>query len=97
MSVESPTVRLTLKAGGIVTAMCTFMLYVWKVNSGFNQILNTNAALVERMADLERKSVTIDMAAELQLRTVIANPGLKLPDPRDPSRLITIGPSASTP
>ena len=46
--------------------------------------------LVELAAALENDRYTLTQAAERALRSAIENPGLRVPDPRDPSSIITV-------
>jgi nitrogen fixation protein FixH len=57
----------------------------------FNALNAQIATLTERAAG----SYTLAAASEQALRMAIENPGLRVPDPRDPSKVITA--STSTP
>ena len=50
-----------------------------------------------RLKVAESDRYTLTMASEKALRTAIENPGMRVPDPRDPSRVIVVEPSGDRP
>lgn len=47
-------------------------------------------ALVEAFKKFELESYSLAAASEVALRTAIENPGVRVPDPRNPDRLIVV-------
>ena len=71
--------RLTVEIGVGVSIIVLIVTGTWFV-----------AAAYTRLNVLERDHFGIAAAAEVALRQAIANPGMKVPDPRDPSRVIVV-------
>ncbi|MEM9372412.1 MAG: hypothetical protein AAGA55_02110 [Planctomycetota bacterium] len=44
----------------------------------------------QRLSTVEQDAYTLTAASEKALRTAIENPQLRVPDPRDPSRIIQV-------
>ncbi len=66
------------------------------VTSLQNDQRQTNIALEALSKDLERlrsTTLTLPMAAEAALRQAIENPGLRVPDPRNPQDIIVVNKS----
>lgn len=56
--------------------------------------ISANRALIYQMQqdldEFDRDRYTLPMAAEKALRTAILNPGMRVPDPRDPSSVFVV-------
>jgi len=61
-----------------VLCLSTAVGGTWKVSTAVNQLQRDVAG-----------SYTLAAASEQALRMAIENPGLRVPDPRDPSKIIT--------
>jgi hypothetical protein len=58
--------------------------------------LSVLGAIDNRLAKVENKvadQYTLAVASEVALRTAIENPGMRVPDPRDPNRIIQVTPT----
>jgi len=63
---------------------------VWRIGVLFNRIDKKMDHIDGRVGDLEEDSFGVSKACELALRGAILNPGMRVPDPRDPSQVITV-------
>lgn len=78
---------LLLVGGGIAT----FAGGVWYLGRALQRIDGRLETLESRITAVEQSdNITSAKASELALRAAIANPGLKLPDPRNPSLYIRV-------
>lgn len=90
---KSAKISLVTAASIILFAITT----TWNVSRNVEAAQNETKALKDRMTKLESEAYTIPMACEVALRTVIANPGMSLPDPRDPKQMIEAPRAHGTP
>lgn len=67
----------------IVTVICSSGAAVWRISSLVSG-LNT------RLEDLEKDKFGMSQVCELALRQSIANPGMRVPDPRHPGEIIQV-------
>lgn len=84
---------------GVMAVVVSAALYVNRATTLTLMRLESMGGDIERLA---RDSMTISQASEAALRMAIENPGMRVPDPRDPSRIIEVrysprGPSPSGP
>jgi hypothetical protein len=80
-------VALGIFGGGIAT----FAGGIWYLGRSLQRIDSRLETLEARITAVENSdNLTSAKASELALRAAIANPGLKLPDPRNPSLYIRV-------
>jgi len=87
--------KMTIKS---VIAICSTIVTVggliagasWRISSAVTDINNQIRGLASAIEDVRTHSYTLDHASEQALRTAIENPSLRVPDPRDPTRLIVV-------
>lgn len=81
MTTISPEAILQI-TWGLLGAVCIASLTIgWRAAVVLSRI-------DRRLASLEESRYTLPAAAEHALRFALENPGLSVPDPRDPSKLI---------
>lgn len=80
----------------IVTVVACFSLttataaFAWKASNTLTKIDNELKAQSAAISEVKENSYTLSRAAEQALRMAIENPGMRVPDPRDPSKLIVV-------
>ena len=81
-TLESTPITLgdLLLVGSVFTA--TFIA-IWRINTMFAKFNN-------RLEDLEKDQFGMSQMSELALRQAIANPTMRVPDPRNPKQLIQV-------
>ena len=98
----TPDAKFRITLGSGVVAACTLFVFGWnaqKTLTSINENLkNTNQRLDgveskmnERISGFEttiQDRWTKTAAAEWALRMLVSNPTIKIPDPRDPSKLL---------
>lgn len=71
----------------------------WYISTTLNTVANTQANLERDMRELEESATkdryTLTAASEKALRTALENPGMRVPDPRDPSKIIVVNTTAA--
>jgi flavoprotein len=77
----SNTTKIAL--GIVVTIVTTAVAVTWKISSVANAIRSD-------IQNLQADHYGLSAASEQALRMAIENPTLRVPDPRDPSRIITV-------
>jgi len=80
--------RITLGAVASIVVLGAGVLW-----QGFRMLTNqevTNANVAAELKDIKEKTWTIASASEHALRTAMENPGLRVPDPRDPSKVFEV-------
>lgn len=75
----SPATKVTVQVSAIFGCVALVVGATW-----------TTALFYGRLASLERDHYGITAASEQALRQAIANPGHRVPDPRDPNKLIVV-------
>ena len=80
----------------ICSLVVSAMSLVWYL-SAQKALIDTRMAvlenqLVELSEAIQADRYTLTQAAERALRSAIENPGLRVPDPRDPHTIITVAP-----
>lgn len=88
----SPQAKVTLTLGLVASVLVTVVTCTWKMASTLNEVNSTMRNLDARVSAVESNRFRISDAAEVALRTAIENPKMRVPDPRDPSRIIAVGP-----
>ena len=83
-SESTVTIGLVMAVVGSVISMT-----VW-ITTKINGLSRKIDSSMERVAAVERTYLRIDLAAENALRQAIANPGHRVPDPRNPGELIVV-------
>lgn len=77
---------------GMFTVVIGWSAYAgWKVNDTISRVNQSIKDVNDKITNLESSVAdrfTKTAAAEWALRIVVSNPTLKIPDPRDPSRLL---------
>jgi len=69
--------------GGVLTVVTTGMGATWFLSQRFERMQHQIDTLLS-----DRYSLT--QASERALRTAIENPGMRVPDPRDPNKIILV-------
>jgi len=69
--------------GGLLTIVTTGMGATWMLSSKFTDMQN-------QLDTVNEDRYTLTQASERALRTAIANPGMNVPDPRNPSNIIVV-------
>lgn len=67
----------------IVTIIASSTAAVWRISKVINRFES-------RLLDLEKDRYPMSIASENALRLAILNPGMSIPDPRDPNRIIVV-------
>lgn len=93
----SPNTKMTLTVGAIFSVLLTVVSCTWKMASTMNEVNATMKNLDARVSAIEANRFRISDAAEVALRTAIENPSMRVPDPRDPSKIIAVGRPAAAP
>lgn len=70
----------------IATIICAIGGAVWRMGAVINKFST-------RLITLESDRYPLSVASEAALRMAIENPGLKVPDPRDPNKIIQVVPA----
>ena len=81
----------------VLAAVTSGSIWGTRVLSGLQETAAQHGKLIEA---LQKESWTIAAQSEHALRTAMENPGLRVPDPRDPSHIFEVrrtGPSAANP
>jgi len=73
-----------------VSIIGTALSATWYLSAKINTF-ETRMTDVERDVSYDRYTLT--MASEKALRTAIENPGIRVPDPRDPNKIIVVNPT----
>ena len=98
-TVVTPETRTTIQVAVIIAVFScsTAITCTWWLSNRFAAIERhfaaveaTIAVLTESVADTAQDRFTLTAASEQALRWAIENPQLHVPDPRDPSRIITV-------
>lgn len=76
--------------GSMITIAVVMIGATWKLASLLSEMNNQIHALSTALDDVKNSSYTMTRASEQALRTAIENPQLRVPDPRDPARLIVV-------
>lgn len=82
---------VTLGAAG--SAIGFAVICTWIVSNQLSDINRQFSAMQARMDSLEDSigdRFTVAKASEVALRTAIENPGMRVPDPRNPSEIIEV-------
>lgn len=87
----SPQAKVTLTVGLVCSILITVVTCTWKIASTMNEVNTTMRNLDARVSAIENNRFRISDAAEVALRTAIENPKMRVPDPRDPSKIIVVG------
>lgn len=91
------TGRTTVQLGAVLVAAVAAGGLLWQ---GAQLVEATRAALVEhtkQIAALDKEKYSLTAASEQACRMAIENPGMRVPDPRDPSRVIVVNFSRTLP
>jgi hypothetical protein len=67
----------------IITILGSTAMAVWRISKVINRFES-------RLLDLEKDRYPMSIASENALRLAILNPGIQIPDPRDPNRTIVV-------
>jgi hypothetical protein len=62
----------------------------WYVASKVNEVNTAIKGLQRELQEMRDGTVTIPRAAELALRLALANPSLRVPDPRNPDQMLQV-------
>lgn len=74
--------------GLILTVIGVGFASTWKVSAAV-------AKVEQRLAEVETDRYTLSAASEQALRTAMENPGLRVPDPRNPGQVFVVRDAAS--
>ena len=61
-----------------------------KVSGNLVQVIGELKSVESQVAQMKSDQYTVSQAAEQALRTAIENPGMRVPDPRNPGSIITV-------
>lgn len=86
---ESSTITLSA-AGGIVVAIFGAAAWLHNLVTKVEASLEAIAVRLKALEDSKPGNYTLAGAAEHALRMAIENPGMRVPDPRDPSKIIVV-------
>jgi hypothetical protein len=99
---EDTRVRLNARTIVVAASICLTIIgsaicATWWTSGLLNGIrsdIRTNndqtTSLASSIEEMKKTTYTLDRASEQALRTAIANPGMRIADPRDPTRLIAV-------
>jgi hypothetical protein len=74
---------------GVASAVVVFaVVATWHVTKTLSSIRADIKSIGEELGN----SFTLDKASEQALRMAIENPGMRVPDPRDPAKIIEVRP-----
>lgn len=99
----SPDAKFRVTFGGACVVLLAAIGFGWKAQATLSSINESLKATISRLDSVEGKLTeringfeavmsdrfTKTAAAEWALRMLVANPTLRVPDPRDPSRLLS--------
>lgn len=74
----------------LISIVSTGMGATWFLKGEFSEIHTTVEQIQHDVEEFDKDRYTLTMASEKALREAIANPGHKIPDPREPSKLIVV-------
>lgn len=78
---------------GVAACVVVFaVVATWRVTSKLSSIDNNILSMRQELDN----SFTLDKASEQALRMAIENPGMRVPDPRDPTKIIEVKPRTET-
>lgn len=83
--------------GPVVSAIAAIIGCTWRMSKLAAGLQASMEHIDHRVLDLEHNRYKISDAAEAALRTAIENPGFRVIDPRDPTRIITTVGNVSRP
>lgn len=89
----SPDTQFNITLGVAVSSLIALIGGVWKVSrvfAHFEKRWEGMEAKITAMTDKLGDSYTLTRASEVALRTAIENPSHRVPDPRNPHRVITV-------
>lgn len=84
LAIVGATWRVGLVLQSVTNQMTT------EINTVKIQINNDLTTMNGRIDKLNEDKYPLSLASERALRTAIENPGMRVPDPRDPSQIITV-------
>lgn len=92
--VQNVTSDTGVAVGLVVSLISAAVGCTWWLGRRLNKIDSAFMSLGGRLEAIEQRELdnyTLAQAEVHALRTAIANPAMKVPDPRDPSRIIETG------
>lgn len=99
MDIEDSKIQFR-SVGAIVLALVALMGTIiggtWKIAAVMNNMSTELKSLSSSLDEVKSASYTLARASEQALRTAIENPSLRVPDPRDPNKLIIVYSAASS-
>lgn len=81
---------IKVRVAVLIAAIIPVTIGVWTASG-------TVSGIRRDIAELKADSLTIPRACELALRMAVENPGVRVPDPRDPSKVIVVRPGSVSP
>lgn len=85
---ELTKVSFSLRAA--ISIIISVVIATWTLSVELTKINNTLNGIVERVTQIESNRYRISDASEQALRMAIENPNLRVPDPRDSSKIISV-------
>jgi len=76
--------------GGMLVLTISFIGGTWKLALVMNTMTTQIINLHDDLENVKSNSYTLSRASEQALRTALENPSLRVPDPRDPNKLIVV-------
>lgn len=86
----SQETRVKITTGLLVSLCCAAVVFGWRGSELLSRIDT-------RISKVEQDRYSLTAASEQALRMAIENPGLGVPDPRDPNRIIVVKPQDRVP
>jgi archaeosine-15-forming tRNA-guanine transglycosylase len=81
---ENATFTITM---GVAACVVVFsVMATWRITGKLSSIDNNILSMRQELDN----SFTLDKASEQALRMAIENPGMRVPDPRDPTKIIEV-------
>ena len=80
----SKKTKVSLTLATTISIVITLVTCTWK-------IAGVAERFEQRVTKLEKEHFTLAAAAEAALRFAIENPGMRVPDPRNPANIIQVG------
>ena len=86
----SERTRANLQLGTIIAGIGAVVTAAWVGRGVYDEMNKRIDALAARATGLEDSSYSLSAASEQALRMAIENPGMRVPDPRDPNKIIVV-------
>lgn len=86
----SETTIVRIKIGTAIVVIMSLVAAVVGAIRWMDNVTSELRALNSSLDGIKRDGITMAQAAEAALRMAIENPGFRVPDPRDPSKVIEV-------